>query len=115
MIANMRYSMNAMEPSDLKQRLTRLIHPADPAEEPTWQVIAKQVIAHRHARELTQHQLAELCATTQSAIARIESGLRPPRIDTLLRIAHALDCDLDVALHPRTVPPSVRPRQKDEA
>jgi DNA-binding Xre family transcriptional regulator len=51
---------------------------------------------------LSQKELAELTATTQSAIARLESGGRPPRIDTLLRIAEALDCELIVELRPRT-------------
>ena len=51
---------------------------------------------------LSQAQLAELCDTTQSAIARLESGGRPPRIDTLLRLANALDCDLRVDLVPRS-------------
>ena len=46
-------------------------------------------------------ELAELTGTTQSAIARLERGGRPPRIDTLLRIAEALDCDLRVELKPR--------------
>jgi transcriptional regulator with XRE-family HTH domain len=48
-------------------------------------------------------ELASLVGTTQSAIARLESGGRPPRIDTLLRIAQALDCDLAVELRPRAV------------
>ena len=55
----------------------------------------------REARKraaLTQAQLAERAGTTQSAIARLESGGRPPRIDTLLRIANALDADLHVEL-----------------
>jgi ribosome-binding protein aMBF1 (putative translation factor) len=64
--------------------------------------VAKQVTAQRHARRLSQQELAELCGTTQSAIARLESGGRPPRIDTLLRIADALDCNLVVELRPRT-------------
>jgi transcriptional regulator with XRE-family HTH domain len=64
--------------------------------------IADQVIEQRLARGLSQQELAELCNTTQSAIARLESGGRPPKIDTLLRIAEALDCELDVALRPRT-------------
>ena|ERR687887_594224 len=64
--------------------------------------IAEQVSAQRKARGLSQAELAELTATTQSAIARLESGGRPPRIDTLLRIAEALDCELVVELSPRT-------------
>lgn len=63
--------------------------------------IAEQVASQRRARGLSQAELAELCSTTQSAIARLESGGRPPRIDTLLRIANALDCDLVVELRPR--------------
>jgi transcriptional regulator with XRE-family HTH domain len=43
-----------------------------------------------------------LTGTTQSAIARLEGGGRPPRIDTLLRIADALDCELVVDLKPRS-------------
>lgn len=66
--------------------------------------IADEVAEQRRARGLSQQELADLCATTQSAIARLESGGRPPRIDTLLRIADALDCELDVRLRPRTKP-----------
>ena len=55
----------------------------------------------RRARDLSQAELAELTGTTQSAIARLEAGGRPPRIDTLLRIAEALDCELVVDLQPR--------------
>jgi ribosome-binding protein aMBF1 (putative translation factor) len=64
--------------------------------------IAEQVVAQRLVRDLSQQELAELCGTTQSAIARFESGGRLPRIDTLLRISEALDCELVVELHPRT-------------
>ena len=49
---------------------------------------------------MSQRELAVLCGTTQSAIARLERGGRPPRIDTLLRIAEALDCELLVELVP---------------
>lgn len=68
-----------------------------------WQAIAAQVAAQRRARQLSQHALAELCGTTQSAVARLERGARPPRLDTLLRIANALDCELEVRLRPRTI------------
>jgi ribosome-binding protein aMBF1 (putative translation factor) len=63
--------------------------------------IADQVTEQRRARGLSQAEVAERCGTTQSAIARLEAGGRPPRIDTLLRIADALDCDLAVELRPR--------------
>jgi ribosome-binding protein aMBF1 (putative translation factor) len=66
--------------------------------------IADQVTERRKELGLSQAELAELVATTQSAIARLESGGRPPRIDTLLRIADALDCELLVDLRPRTNP-----------
>ena len=45
---------------------------------------------------MSQRELADRCGTTQSAIARLERGGRPPRIDKLLRIADALNCDLVV-------------------
>ena len=63
--------------------------------------IADRVTDRRRELGLSQAQLAELTGTTQSAVARLESGGRPPRIDTLLRIADALDCELAVELRPR--------------
>ena len=63
--------------------------------------IADRVAERRKEVGLSQQQLAMLTGTTQSAIARLEKGGRPPRIDTLMRIAEALDCDLVVDLRPR--------------
>ena len=63
--------------------------------------IADRVAERRVEKGLSQRELAERCGTTQSAIARLERGGRPPRIDTLLRIAEALDCELVVELEPR--------------
>ena len=60
--------------------------------------IAGPVANRRKERGLSQADLAALVGTTQSAIARLESGGRPPRIDTLLRIANALDADLHIEL-----------------
>jgi len=62
--------------------------------------IAERVAARRRELGLSQADLAGLVGTTQSAIARLETGGRPPRIDTLLRIAAALDCRLVVELVP---------------
>jgi ribosome-binding protein aMBF1 (putative translation factor) len=68
-------------------------------------LIAERVAERRKAWGVSQGELAELCGTTQSAIARVERGARPPRIDTLARIAAALDCELVIELRPRTNPP----------
>jgi ribosome-binding protein aMBF1 (putative translation factor) len=80
----------------------------EPEEGWFFAAIADQVVEQRHARELSQQELAELCGTTQSAIARFERGGRPPRIDTLLRMANALDCELIVQFRPRTRPKGAR-------
>lgn len=72
--------------------------------------IAAQVTSRRTELHLSQRELAELCGTTQSAIARFESGKRPPKLNTLIHIAAALDCELDVTFrsrtHPRTTDPT---------
>jgi transcriptional regulator with XRE-family HTH domain len=88
--------MTAME--RLRERLAHI----DPDQAWFFAKIADQVADRRRALGLSQAELAELTRTTQSAIARLESGGRPPRIDTLLRIANALDCDLRVELRPKT-------------
>ena len=75
---------------------------ASPEERTLFEAIAAAVTAERARRGVSQAELAQLVGTTQSAIARIEAGRRPPRIDTLLRIANALDCRLAVELQPRT-------------
>jgi transcriptional regulator with XRE-family HTH domain len=88
-----RYDSSALE--RLRARIARAEH--------GWffSQVADRVAERRRELGLSQQQLATLTGTTQSAIARLEKGGRPPRIDTLLRIAEALDCDLVVALRPR--------------
>ena len=88
--------------ADAFERLRERLAHVDPDQGWLFTRIAGQVATQRKARGLSQAELAELTATTQSAIARLESGGRPPRIDTLLRIAEALDCELVVELRPRT-------------
>jgi transcriptional regulator with XRE-family HTH domain len=78
----------------------------DPDDRELFGLIAERVAARRKAWGLSQRELAQLCGTTQSAIARVERGARPPRIDTLARIAAALDCELEIELRPRTNPPA---------
>jgi DNA-binding XRE family transcriptional regulator len=105
MIAKMRYSEPKISASGrgLRARLAN----ADNG----WffAAIASELAARRAERGLSQRELAHLVGTTQSAIARLESGGRPPRIDTLLRIADALECELHVELRPRRASPEGTP------
>ncbi len=50
----------------------------------------------RQAKGFTQERLAKACGTTQSVIARLESGNdgRMPSLDLLNRIANALNLNL---------------------
>lgn len=52
----------------------------------------------RRRRGLTQSQLAELAGTTQSAIARLESGRTAPAFDEVLRLLRLMSLDLDFML-----------------
>jgi ribosome-binding protein aMBF1 (putative translation factor) len=87
------------QPAEPFDRLRRRLAHADDGW--LFASIAAQVTERRLALGLSQAELARLCSTSQSAIARLENGGRPPRIDTLLRLAEALDCDLAVELRPR--------------
>lgn len=89
-------------PSGVDRLRANLRKRRDPEEATLFADIAGQVAGRRRDWDLSQEELADLCGTTQSAIARIERGLRPPRIDTLMRIARALDCELEVELRRRT-------------
>jgi transcriptional regulator with XRE-family HTH domain len=89
-----------MSPDTFERLRERLAH-VDSDQGWFFAQVADQVAEQRRAHGLSQKELAELTGTTQSAIARLESGGRPPRIDTLLGIAEALDCDLTVELKPR--------------
>lgn len=53
--------------------------------------------ARRRSR-LTQAQLAELAGTTQSAIARLESGRTAPSFDDVIRVLRLMGLDLDFML-----------------
>lgn len=51
--------------------------------------LARELIAARVRAGLTQEQLAQRMGTTQSAIARLESGQRMPGVRTLEKLAEA--------------------------
>ena len=54
--------------------------------------MARELIAARSRAGLTQGQVAERMGTTQSVIARLESGRRGPSMRTVQRYANALGC-----------------------
>ena len=58
--------------------------------------IIDQLIAERRRQGKTQKQLAEEAHLTQSVIARLESKKAVPQLDTLLKVAAALDCNLAI-------------------
>jgi len=66
---------------------------------------AYQITRLRIMRGLTQRQLAELVGTTQSSIARLESGRELPRLSFLQRVVEALGGQLTIRIEPRPQSP----------
>ncbi len=64
---------------------------AQQADREGFREIAWLLIKYRMDRGLSQEQLAGLVGTSNSQISRIESGRHRTNLDTLSRIAHALD------------------------
>ena len=62
--------------------------------------LARAVIHARVAAGLTQEQLAQRMDTTQSVIARLESGRTPPSTQTLERLAAATGTRLQISFEP---------------
>lgn len=64
-------------------RLARLLGEQDEA-------LLDRLVALRKASNKSQQEVAEAMGISQSAVARIESGERDPRLSTLRRYAHAV-------------------------
>lgn len=62
--------------------------------------LARAVIQARVSAGLTQQQLAERMSTTQSVIARIESGRAKPSTQTLERLAAATGTGMRIEFEP---------------
>lgn len=60
--------------------------------------VARELIAARARVGLTQADVAERMGTTQSVVARIESGRRQPSMRTVQRYAQAIGCRAVVRL-----------------
>lgn len=64
---------------------------AQQADREGFREIAWLLIKYRMDKGLSQEKLAELVGTSNSQISRIESGRHRTNLETLSRIAHALD------------------------
>ena len=61
--------------------------------------IIDYLVKIRQDKGWTQQELGKAICLTQSVIARFESKKVIPRLDTVLKIARALDCELKVVLN----------------
>lgn len=59
-------------------------------------LIIDRLIEQRRSKGMTQKELAKAASLTQSVIARLENKKATPQLDTLLKVASALDCDIAV-------------------
>lgn len=62
--------------------------------------IASQIIEARSRAGLTQDELAKRMHTSQSSIARLESGRGKPSVSTLEKLAAATDSKLRLTFEP---------------
>jgi transcriptional regulator with XRE-family HTH domain len=60
--------------------------------------IGRNIKAERARRGYSQEELAELADTTRHSISMIESGLQHPKIISILKIANALNIDINELL-----------------
>lgn len=58
--------------------------------------IIDRLIEERHRQGMTQKELAAAASLTQAAIGRLESKKAVPQLDTLLKVAAALGCELEI-------------------
>lgn len=62
---------------------------------PRYAVIEEVIRARRRAK-LSQRELAERMGVKQPVVGRLESGRHDPRLDTIVRAAEALGCDVEI-------------------
>ena len=63
--------------------------------------LAQKLIEVRVKSGMSQEELAQRMGTSQSAIARLESGSAMPSIRTLAKLALATDCEMRIDFKPR--------------
>lgn len=60
-----------------------------------YQIVA-DIIELRRSRGISQHELANMTGIKQPVIARMEKGTTNPRLDTVIKIVEALNCELKI-------------------
>jgi transcriptional regulator with XRE-family HTH domain len=58
------------------------------------QKVAALLQAERERQRMSMTMLGERAGLSQQSVSYIERGLRIPNLDTLFRLAEALDCEL---------------------
>jgi len=66
------------------------------ALKPKYEMI-KTLIERRNQLRISQMQLAKIIGTKQPAISRLERGDYNTTLDTLFKVARALDLDIDIS------------------
>ena len=62
--------------------------------------LARQLIETRIKSGLSQEELADKMGTSQSSVARLESGTSMPSMRTLNKFAEATNCQLQIQFKP---------------
>jgi transcriptional regulator with XRE-family HTH domain len=82
-------------------------HLQDPEFRAEWtrlapaRAVALRLVAYRADHNLTQTALGRLLGMPQPAVARLETGEHVPSLDTLIRLADALDIEFLVDITPK--------------
>lgn len=88
--------------SDLKTRLL-----ADPETRAEYEALApefelaRELIEARTRARMTQDEVAQRMGTTQSVVARLESGKQPPSLRTVQRYAEAVGGRMVLRIEPQ--------------
>ena len=60
--------------------------------------IGNRIKAAREQKHLTQEQLAEIVNLSSTHVSVIERGVKPPKLETFVKIANALEVSADILL-----------------
>jgi ribosome-binding protein aMBF1 (putative translation factor) len=99
----------------MRLRSRRQAYRKEAARIAPYEALARFVIRRRSELGLTQADLAKRMGTSHSAISRIESGQHRTSVETLRRLAAALDTHLVVGFHDDPKKLEEEPISKDAA